>query len=349
MGMGVVGQDAKGDNAWVAQGAKRWGTRIQIHQVLTEGRTIPAGFWNTLNRIETDDEYFKAIGRSAEGMPYEVHSTFVEMYSKKHNSEKEWGAIMGCLKDSFDFLSSPKVAASVSGTADYLSDVANPDKMVGVYYTPPSGSGKFNESLTRMVVGIAQLHCIRAGLGARPQFYLEEAATCGGADFIKSAVSEYRKYFRTLLVYQSFGQLEHLFGKAGAQEIIDSCGMQLYMGGGIRAIASAQQLADTVGKTTIHIDDPMAQGNHRLRAEQARLSALFDGTDPLKAAHLAAHERAQSLQRRKSGRYALDPAEILRLKDEVLVVSPGSGLPPLLANKLPAYWTNPAMAGPLRA
>lgn len=217
--------------------------------------------------------------------------------------------------------------------------------MVGVYYVPPSGSGKFNESLTRMVAGIAQLHCVRAGLGARPLFYLEEAATCGSADFIKSAVSEYRKYFRTLLVYQSFGQLEHLFGKAGAQEIIDSCGMQLYMGGGIREITSARRLADTIGKITIQVDDPMAQGNHRLRAEQARLGVLFDGMDPLKAGHVSAHEHAQSQQRRKSGRYALDPAEILRLKNEVLVVSPGSGLPPLLADKLPAYWTNPAMAG----
>lgn len=89
--MGVVGQDSKGDNAWVPQGAKRWGSRVQIHQVLTEGRATPEGFWSALNRIETDDEYFKAIGRSAEGMPYEVHSTFVEMYTKKHNSEKEWG------------------------------------------------------------------------------------------------------------------------------------------------------------------------------------------------------------------------------------------------------------------
>jgi hypothetical protein len=27
------------------------------------------------------------------------------------------------------------------------------------------------------------------------------------------------------------------------------------------------------------------------------------------------------------------------------VFSPGAGIPPVLANKLPAYWQNPAMAG----
>lgn len=302
-------------------------------------------FWHTLNRIETDDEYLKMLGRSSEGLPYEIYSTFVEMYAKKHTSEKEWGAIMGCLKDSFDWLSSPKVAKSVSGDADYLSDLANPHKKIGVYYVLPGGSGKLNESLTRMVVGIAQLHCARAGLGTRPLFYLEEAATCGGAEFIKSAVSEFRKYFRTILVYQSYGQLEHLFGKAGAQEIIDSCGMQLYMGGGIREISSAKRLADTVGKITIQIDDPMAQDSHRFKSQQAQLGVLFGGADPLQAAHQHQFERSQSQQQRKTGRYALDPAEILRLKNEVLVISPGSGLPPMLASKLPAYWTNSAMAG----
>lgn len=287
----------------------------------------------------------EALGRSAEGMPYQIYSTFVEMFAKKHNSEKEWGAIIGCLKDSFDWLSSPKVAGSVSGDTDFLADLPNPNKKLGVYYTPPSGSGRFNQSLTRMVVGIAQLHCARSGLGSRPLFYLEEAATCGGADFVKTAVSEFRKYFRTVLVYQSYGQLEHLFKKAGSQEIIDSCGMQLYMGGGIREISSAKRLADTVGKTTIHIDDPMAQGNHRLKSEQARLDALFNDVEPLEAEHVYQHERQQSEQQRKSGRYVLDPAEILRLKDEVLVIAPGSGLPPLLADKLPNYWANRAMAG----
>ena len=343
--MGVVNQDSKGENAWVGQSAKRWGSRIAMQKVLLEGRVTPRGFWETLNRIDTDDAFLKAIGRSSEGMPYNIYSTLVEMYAKKHNSEKEWGAIIGCLKDSFDWLSSPKAAAAVSGDADYLPELADPGKKVGVYYAQPSGSGTFNESLTRMVVGIAQLHCVRAGRGARPLFFIEEAVSCGGADFIKSAVSEFRKFFRTLLVYQSHGQLVHLMGKAGAEEIIDSCGMQLYMGGGIREISSARRLADTVGKVTIQLDDPMAQGNHRLRSEQARLAALLEGADPLKAAHIAGHEGAQSGQRRKSGRYALDPAEILGLKDEVLVISPGSGLPPVLANKLPAYWTNPAMAG----
>ena len=336
---------AKGENSWVFQGAKRWGSRIIILLVLLYGRATPAMFWNTLNRIETDDEYLKSLGRSAEGMPYEVYSTFVEMYAKKHTSEKEWGAIISCLKDSFDWLSSPKVAASVSGDPDFLPDLANPQKKVGVYYALPSGSGKFNESLTRMVVGIAQLHCVRAGHGARPLFYLEEAATCGGADFIKSAVSEFRKYFRTVLVYQSFGQLEHLFGKAGAQEIIDSCGMQLYMGGGVREISSAQRLADTVGKMSIGIDDPVMQAAHRFRSKQAQLDALFSGADPLQAGDLRDHEHLQSQRQRKVGRYAIDPAEILRLKNEVLVISPGSGLPPILANKLPDYWTNPCMAG----
>ena len=33
------------------------------------------------------------------------------------------------------------------------------------------------------------------------------------------------------------------------------------------------------------------------------------------------------------------------MKEQVLVLTPGLGLPPLLADKLLPYWENPAMAG----
>lgn len=345
MEMGVTDRDMGGDNAWVPKGAKRWGARILIVLVYLDGGVTPLSFWEALNTIETDGDYLKWLGRFAEDLPYKVYSNLVEMYAKKHNSEKEWGAIFGCLKDNFDWLSSPRVAESVSGEEDFLRDLGDPNKKVGVYYALPGGGSKFNESLTRMVVGIAQLHCVRAGMGARPLFYIEEAASLGAADFIKSAVSEYRKYFRTILIYQSYGQLEGLFGKAGAQEIIDSCGMQLYMGGGIREITSAQRLADTVGKITIHVDDAMAQAEHLHKSHQDWVDALLHGGDPVAAAHKQIHESRQSEQQRKIGRYAIDAAEILSLKDQVLVVSPGSGIAPILAQKLPAYWTNSAMGG----
>lgn len=176
---------------------------------------------------------------------------------------------MGKIKDDLDWLSSPKVAASISGDIDYFSLLGDQQKKVGIYFTIRGGTAKGNQSFTRLVVGTAQFHCVRAMKGALPLFYLEEAATCGKAEFIKKAASEYRKYFQTIFVYQSPGQLVHLFGKAGAQEIMESCGMQIYLGGGIRDIASTKNIAESVGRGTIEVDIPMAQADRTFKAESA--------------------------------------------------------------------------------
>ena len=343
--MALTDSDSKGDNAWVGQGARRWLCRLIMVLVLINGRVTPASLWDLVNQIDSDDEALKNWGRCSEGLPYNIFSTLVEIFRKKKGSEKEYGAIMGKIKDDLDWLSSPKVAETVSGDEDYLSYLGDPRKKVGIYYTLEGGSAKANESLTRIVVGIAQLHCIRANKGAKPLFYLEEANTCGAADFIKQAASEFRKFFTTVFVYQSHGQLTHLFGKSGAQEIMDSCGMQIYLGGGIRDPESAKRLADAIGKATIYIDNPMEQADRRFKADAMFKKVLFEGEDPYQAAQDYQHEQSQSKQQRQAGRHAIDPAELMRLKNEVLILTPSLGLNPILAQKLPQYWKNPAMAG----
>ena len=341
----AIRNKSTGDNAWVDKGAMRWLGRILAGLVVNEGRVTPARLWAHLNQLEVDNGYFQTWSKQFEPFGGDLYSTLVEIYNKKNFSEKEYGAIMGMIRDDLDWLASPAVAESVSGDEDYLAYLADPHKKVGIYYALKGGSGKLMESLTRMVVGIGKLHCMRAVSGVRPLFYLEEAATCGSADFIKELVSECRKYIDVVLVYQSQGQLVHLFGKAGAQEIQESCGMQIILGGGIRDIESARRYADMVGKMTLEMDDPMAQAERAYLAESARQNALWRGGNPLDAEREFQHQQAQSGRRRQTGRYAIDPAEIMRLNQQVLIFTPGAGVLPILANKLPPYWKNPAMAG----
>lgn len=344
-GMALTESDKNGDNAWVGQGARRWVTRFLTSRVRLEGRVKPDDFWRFVNQIDTDDEFLKSWGRACESLPNDEHATFIEIYQKKKSSEKEYGAIMGKIRDDLDWLSSPKIAAAISGDTDYLSVLGDPAKKVGIYYVLKGGTSKEMESLTRMVVGIAQRHCVQAMKGAVPLFYLEEAATCGKAEFIKKGVSECRKYFQTILIYQSPGQLELLFGKAGAQEIMESCGKQIYLGGGIRSIESAKTIAEAIGRATIYADSPSHQADRAFRAQSAAWDGAWNDMDLLDAARTFEHEDMQSRQQRQAGRYAIDPAELMRLKDEVLILTPGKGLQPILAHKLPPYWENPAMAG----
>jgi hypothetical protein len=113
--MALTDSDSKGDNAWVGQGARRWLCRLIMILVFINGRVTPADLWELVNQIDSDDEALKHWGRSAKGLPYDIYTTLVEICRKKHGSEKEYGAIMGKIKDDLDWLSSPKVAKTLSG------------------------------------------------------------------------------------------------------------------------------------------------------------------------------------------------------------------------------------------
>ena len=344
-GMALTETDSKGDNAWVGQGAKRWLSRIITSTVRLERRTTPNRTWEVINAMDTDDEFLKNWGRACEGLPNDEYSVFVEIYRKKKGSEKEYGAIMGKIKDDLDWLSSKAVADSISGDTNYFADLGDPNGKIGVYFVVKGGTTKDMQSYIRLVVGIAQLNCVHAGEGAVPLFYLEEAASMGAADFIRKAVSEYRKYMETVLVYQSLGQLSLHFSREGAQEILDSCGTHIYMGGGIRSIHSARDIADAIGRTTIDVDMHMEQADRAYKANTAAWGAFWHGEDMLASLSTIEHERMQSHQQRQTGRHAIDPAELMRLKDQVLIMTPGSGLQPVLAQKLPMYFDAVAMAG----
>lgn len=337
--------NAKGDNAWVFEDAARLLARMKMARVYLDGRVTPASLWEMINACDSDDDAFKQAIIATENLPYDISATLLEFFTKKYDAPKEWGAVISKIKSDLDWLSSPSVAASVSGDEDYLSYLADPNKKVGVYYCLEGGSGSANESLTRMVIGIAMLHCVRAEKGHRPLFYLDEAATCGKAEFIKLAASEYRKYFRTVFVYQSKGQLDDLFTKAGATTIIDSCGQIIVMGGGISDVSSAKYFADMCGKATVFENDNMAQGDRRRKAKQAWHDSLWNGADPVAASRTYHHEMNQSRQQRQVTRDAMDANEFMRLTNQVVVFTPRLGLPAIVAEKMPNYWQNRAMAG----
>ncbi len=89
----------------------------------------------------------------------------------------------------------------------------------------------------------------------------------------------------------------------------------------------------------------MAQGDRRRRAEKAWYDSLWKGEDPITASYTYHHEISQSRQQRQVTRDVIDANELMRLTNQVVVFTPGLGLPVIIADKLPNYWKNPAMAG----
>lgn len=345
-GMVLTEDDSKGENAWVGQSAGRWLTRIITSLVRLEGRVTPIRLQETITAIDTDDEALKALGRACEGMPNDEYSAYLEMYTKKKGSEREYGAIMGKIRTDLDWLSSRTIAKSISGDKNYFASLGNPSNKVGIYFVVKGGTVKEMQSYIRLVVGIAQLNCVYADKGARPLMFLEECGSLGRASYLRAAVSQYRKYADWVLVFQSnFGQLTGTFGDSGASEILESCGTHVYLGGGIRSVRSARDVADSIGRTTIEVDMRMEQADRAFKADITARNALWQDGDMFAAFASYEHELRQSQQQRRTGRYAIDPAELMRLKDQMLILTPGSGLQPVLAQKLPMYFDSAAMAG----
>ena len=337
-----------GENGWVAEGAERFYSRFLMRRALLQGDTTPVEPYQDINAFTASDEAAKALTLEAEHLPYDIAATLLELYQLKKGAQRTFGSYIGKIGTDLDYLSSPQMSKAISSRDNEspLAKLPIAGKKTGVYLPFITANAKANQSFLRTVTGIAMLHCQLANQGARPLFYLEEAAACGNADFIKQAVSQNRKFQQTVLVYQSFGQIEHHFGKAGATEIVDGCGMQVFLGGGMRSIESAKRGSETLGEGTIEAADPVRQADRRHHAREAMRNALWNGADIMNSAHQYHHEVQQSERGYLKGRALLSPAELLNLNRKFAVVLvPGLGLPPFLATKLPNYWQNPMMAG----
>lgn len=333
------------ENSWVGEEGARWVMSLLLILSLTSGASLPK-LWRMINAFDSDDEYIKRVGREVMGLPYDVGETVLEIYTKKKTSEREYGAVMGHIKDKLLVLADPLIAESLEGESDYLPKLADANAKVSInLIIPPEMTEKWS-FLARLVVGAAMVHCQRANNGTRPLFNLDEAATMKGAAFVKTAVSVNRKYHDTQLVYQSLGQIEQHFGPAGAQEILSSCGIQQFPGGGIRDNKTAEYIERKVGRVSAELIDPERVAHHQFEAGERMRDAFWFQKNPITAIRRARHEKAMMHEHRHIGRAAMDAAEAQRMStDKQLVFAPGLGIPPLLADKLPPYWLNPAMAG----
>lgn len=344
--MGIPTAASEGENAWVPENARRLVTALKTGLVHVQGRVTPESFWTILKELGTNDAAFKSFARATRDAPYGEFDTLHEFYRAKHQSQRFFSAVYSRIQSAYHLLSDPLQRKSLSGDIDYLALLADPRRKVAVQCCVEAGAAETEMSRTRMLLGIGMLHVERAASGSRPTFYIPEAALCGGMEELVRALSQNRKHFKTILEYQSHGQLTAHFGEDRSQEMIESIGMRIYMGGGLRSLATAREVAASVGRFTALEIDPSAQAAHIYQAEKSWRDGLLSGADIRQMMHEVGHEMEQSGRGTKTGRDAIDPAEALRLpKDKVLILAPGMGVQPIIADKLPDYWLNPMMAG----
>ncbi|MCL6286208.1 TraG/TraD/VirD4 family protein [Ruegeria sp. 2012CJ41-6] len=102
-------------------------------------------------------------------------------------------------------------------------------------------------------------------------------------------------------VYQDIGQIKRNLGETGAMTLSASADVEVYLGGGISDLETAQHLSRKLGQQTIALDDGLTQERAARAKREIMHGTLFDGQDPIKAAmalkalnYEARHQRKQA-------------------------------------------------------
>lgn len=167
----------------------------------------------------------------------------------------------------------------------------------------------------RVMMGCALMAMTRSKAEAQPAvptlLLLDEAAAMGRIEPLETGVGYLATYARLLLVFQDLDQLQRTYPKARSMIANATCRVAF----GVNDVVTAKMLADTIGQTTT--------------------ASRSDGQSQ-RSADLMEHQRNHGLS--ETGRYLLDPSEIIRLgRNRALVFFNGRVRYPVLARKVRYY------------
>ncbi|MCQ0990548.1 type IV secretory system conjugative DNA transfer family protein [Jiella marina] len=165
----------------------------------------------------------------------------------------------------------------------------------------------------RVMMGCALIAMTRAKSEAPPKtptlLLIDEAAALGRLEPLETGVGYLAAYARMIMVWQDIAQLERTYPKA--QSIMANAACKVVFG--INDVTSAKTLAETIGHTTTY-----SRSSGRAARGQAG--------------------DQHSQNRSESGRYLIDPSEIMRLKPQQCIVFLSDAVRhPIWARKV-RYW-----------
>lgn len=168
---------------------------------------------------------------------------------------------------------------------------------------------------------------------------MDEAARLGRFPEIAEFYSIGRGFgLSPLAVYQDIGQIRENLGPNGAMTLSASADVEIYLGGGISDLETAQHLSRKLGNTTLAVDDALTN-TRAARAKREMLHGmLFGGADPTKTGLALRALDYEMRHQRKQARALMTPDEILAMPaNKALVWASGYGVRPFAVDKVPYY------------
>ena len=124
-----------------------------------------------------------------------------------------------------------------------------------------------------------------------------------------------------------------------------SADIEMYLGGGISDLKTAEHLSRKLGNQTLHLQDTLTQERAARARREAVHGMLFEGADPMRTGMALRALKSEESHTRKIARPLMTPDEVLSMPSgKALVWASGYGLRPFLADKVP-YYTRREYAG----
>ena len=165
--------------------------------------------------------------------------------------ENEFGSIMGTFKTAMNVCLDPRVAKNLSGESEFsLMDLRR--ECTSVYLTVKPNDQMRVRPLLAMFFEVATLQFMEREPSKSEKsvcFVLDEFVRLGNMKQVLEMPALGRGYrLQALFVCQSLSQLKGIYGKEGADQLINTCGFHLYYGQ--NEIEVAKMVSEMVGKIT---------------------------------------------------------------------------------------------------
>jgi type IV secretion system protein VirD4 len=190
-----------------------------------------------------------------------------------------------------------RVISQISRRSDFSFNDMNAATKTVYIIIPEGEAGEKYAPYMRLLTGLAIEGIAREGKQAppaenRPLLMLDELATLGYLEPLEKGVGYLRAYARAVLVFQDLKQIREIYPKA--ESIIANSHCQIYFG--VNDLQTAEQISRTIGAKTV-----------------------LSHSEGLSQAHDAIMSHQQQAGKAETRRDLLDPSEVMRLEDHILI------------------------------
>lgn len=340
-----------GDARFFEQKAQAWCSALMRGLVHADGEVSPKSLFDLVGMIRAAPDTWAqmSVSIAALGEP-DLAVTYAEMREMAAESRKTFDSVLAEMTNALAFMADPALQRSFTGTAeaDFTLDVLTrgDNRPITVFMMMPAELIAQYAPIIRLF--FSSLRTVKQNKPHAPTVnpVIDEAARLGRFPEIAEFYSIGRGFgVCPVCIYQDIGQIAENLGPNGATTLSASADLEIYLGGGVRDLKTAQHLSQKLGNVTLALQDALV--NERARRGRAELvhGVLSGQVDPMRAG-IALRGLAYEMQhQRKQSRALMTPDEILTMpQDKALVLAGGYSLHPFAVDKVP-YNTLRSMAG----